>query len=367
MSELPGDHKSLCFYLNSLSEAAIFVDSQARILFANSAAEKFLEVPLKNGTVQLSTLFSPGKNDNFWKVFQSLFENAQSGKSEQSRISVEICIRDKCVHMHGHLTVLSFAPGETCAVIVLPVLGMGIVSESGYAQGAASQTSRSEFIGMAVHDLRTPLHKITLACEVLDSENISAERRKSFIQMIRRASAGMGDLINDLLDLTKIESGKITLKKEKLAVAEYLANICQENKLLAQEKDINFHWSLAQGLGSIELDPKRIGQVLNNLLSNAFKFSAPHTEVIVDAKTFEGGIEVSVIDHGPGIATEEIPKLFDAFVQSKNRPTGGEQSTGLGLAISKKIIELHGGLIGVNSKEGAGSTFYFTIPQAKSE
>jgi signal transduction histidine kinase len=225
-------------------------------------------------------------------------------------------------------------------------------------------TLKNEFLGMAAHDLRSPIGNIqNLAELILDHDGeMSHEERVEIVSMIRNLSHGMMNLLNDLLDITTIESGKIDLRPMPVAMAPYLMEIEHYHRRLAEHKKISLVTEVAENIPAVCFDKERIQQVLNNLLSNAIKFSPMYTVVRLRVYHTPVGIEFSVIDQGQGIRSEEQSKLFGAFQRTSTKPTAGEHSTGLGLSICKKIVELHGGIIGVESEVGRGSRFYFTLP-----
>jgi two-component system, response regulator PhcR len=225
-------------------------------------------------------------------------------------------------------------------------------------------TLKNEFLGMAAHDLRSPIGNIqNLAELMLDHDGeVGQEERAEVVTMIRHLSRGMMNLLNDLLDITTIESGKIDLQPTPVAMRPYLREIGHYHRLLAERKKIHLSIEIGDNLPLAVLDKERIRQVLNNLLSNAIKFSPMHTMVRLQVSPTPAGIEFSVIDQGQGIRSEEQSKLFWAFQRTSTKPTAGEHSTGLGLSICKKIVELHGGRIGVESEVGRGSRFFFILP-----
>ena len=228
-------------------------------------------------------------------------------------------------------------------------------------------TLKNEFLGMAAHDLRSPIGNIqNLAELILDhDEEMGQEERAEIVTMIRHLSQGMMNLLNDLLDITTIESGKIDLQPTPVAMGPYLREIEHYHRLLAERKKIHLVAEVADDIPMAMFDRQRIRQVLNNLLSNAIKFSPMHTVVRLRVHPTLDGIEFSVIDQGQGIRSEEQSKLFGAFQRTSAKPTAGEHSTGLGLSICKKIVELHGGSIGVESEVGRGSRFFFVLPLAE--
>jgi signal transduction histidine kinase len=228
----------------------------------------------------------------------------------------------------------------------------------------AMNALKNEFLGMAAHDLRLPIGNIeSLAELLLESENeMQPAERRELIAMIHSLSQGMMKLLNDLLDITAIESGKIELQLQPVSLAAYLLEVASANRLLAERKKIRLVTKVAEDLPAVCFDRDRMRQVLNNLLSNAIKFSPAQTVVTLAARRVSAGVELSVTDQGQGIRPEDQRKLFGAFQRLQARPTAGESSTGLGLHICKKIVELHGGTIGVESEVGRGSRFYVILP-----
>jgi signal transduction histidine kinase len=228
----------------------------------------------------------------------------------------------------------------------------------------ALNKQKNQFLGMAAHDLRSPLGNILNAAEILvDREvEIDADTCLELSTMIRDVSYGMVTLLNDLLDISQIEAGKIDLQPEQISVPQFLAEVQGYNRLLAQKKGISLQVSGDNSLPLINFDKERVRQVLNNLLSNAIKFSLPETVVTLESCSTPTGVEISITDQGQGIPPGELDRLFGEFQRTSIRPTSGERSTGLGLSICKKIVELHGGTIGVESEFGHGSRFYFTLP-----
>jgi signal transduction histidine kinase len=224
--------------------------------------------------------------------------------------------------------------------------------------------TKNLFLGMAAHDLRNPSGNIGALAElILDEETtMSRAERNKWLGLIRSQAESMLNLLEDLLDISKIEAGKVELHPESTVLATYVEEMRNRNRLLAEKKKITLTTVVAPGLPAVALDENRIGQVLNNLLSNAFKYSPINTSVVLGVRAISGTIEFSVLDQGQGIPPDEIPKLFGAFQRASTKPTAGEKSTGLGLCISKKIVEAHGGKIGVESEPGRGSRFWFTLP-----
>ncbi len=223
---------------------------------------------------------------------------------------------------------------------------------------------KNQFLGIAAHDLRSPLSNIMMCSEyVLDMEgkNLSDEARE-LLSMTNTSTQYMLSLINNLLDVVKIESGKFDLIFEETDLRIFLDSIVRFNAILANNKDIQIKLNLPTELPPIFIDRNKITQVLNNLITNAVKFSARGTDVIVSATQKEKEVHISVQDHGQGIPENEISLLFKPFSKVSVRSTAGEKSTGLGLSIVKSIVTHHYGKIWAESKQGQGSVFTFTLP-----
>lgn len=222
---------------------------------------------------------------------------------------------------------------------------------------------RGELLGIAAHDLRSPLHKFSLSLEMLEDERTKPEQRSKFIEIMKRGVQGMRQLIDDILDITKIDSGAIALHPEKVEVVPFIDEVCDFNRYLAQQKGMMLSVNLERAPQHAVFDPRRIRQVINNLLSNAIKFSSKGTTLSLEVVDRDGSFSCSVTDQGPGIDPKDLAHIFVPFGEYINKPTGGEQSTGLGLTICKKIVELHGGALEIDSVVGRGSTFSFVLPQ----
>jgi signal transduction histidine kinase len=221
---------------------------------------------------------------------------------------------------------------------------------------------KNKFLGMAAHDIRNPLVSIRGFAELLQDEGMDEESRKEFLGIIHNTSNELLGLLNDLLDVSLIESGKFDLRMSKGDLGKLLRDRMHLMQMAAKKKDMALETQFDE-VPEIPFDRERIAQVVDNFLSNAVKFSPRGAVIRVFLKQEESKVRVEVQDHGPGISEEEQKKLFGEFQKLTAMPTGGEKSTGLGLAIVKKIVTAHKGEIGVTSKVGEGSVFYFTLPQ----
>lgn len=223
---------------------------------------------------------------------------------------------------------------------------------------------KNKFLGIAAHDLRSPLALVQSYADMLSDPDMAAdeEKRSYFLGKIRTTTTRMLNLINDLLDISAIESGQLQLNLQPVNLVEFLQEAVGNHELTAKLKNIKVSGEIPGSLPLVSIDSRRIAQVIDNLISNAVKFSPKGTEVRVTAELNKDLIKISVSDQGQGIPETELPKLFQEFGKTSVRPTDGEKSTGLGLAIVKKIVVGHGGTVGVSSIVGQGSTFYLTLP-----
>ena len=224
---------------------------------------------------------------------------------------------------------------------------------------------KDRFIGMAAHDLRTPLSIISNQCELLlECEPLaSAATLHKVVGRIRRSSRFMRGLIDDLLDLSVIESGNLRLDRQPADLVAILREAVEFNQILADQKQIRLQLTAAETRLPISIDVDKIEQVLNNLISNAIKYSHSGTLVELRLIPSDGWCEISVADQGKGIPAAKLDLLFSPFADIGVRGTAGEESTGLGLAIVRRIVEEHGGRLRLQSAEGVGSTFFVTLPR----
>jgi len=222
---------------------------------------------------------------------------------------------------------------------------------------------KNRFLGIAAHDLRSPLGVIQTTVDLLlgpDAHLYEAEN-KILLEAVGNQARHMLVLINDLLDYSEIEAGTLPLSYESIDVRSFLDALVRDLSRIAAIKDTEVIYEIAVG-ERLVADKHRLRQVLENLISNAIKFSPPGSQIKVDVAREQDHWRFNVRDQGPGIKPEERENLFKPFTRLSARPTAGEKSTGLGLAISRWVIEAHSGEIGVESELGKGSNFWFTIP-----
>ncbi len=223
---------------------------------------------------------------------------------------------------------------------------------------------KDRLMGMVAHDLRGPIGSIQMCTELLRSGGLNQAEQDEFIQMVEETAKNALYLINDLLDITAIESGKLVIEPQLVDIAQFLTRIIHLNQLIGERKGIQLVVQIHPALSRASLDPRRIQQVLDNLLSNAFKYSHPGTTVTLHIEGDGQDLLIAVTDQGQGIPGTELNLLFKPFQLTSTRSTGQELSTGLGLSICKRIVELHHGTIQVESTVGCGTTFTIRLPES---
>ena len=222
---------------------------------------------------------------------------------------------------------------------------------------------KNQFLGMAAHDLRNPMGNIFTFAEFLEEEatNLSKEQM-TYICHIKSLSSFMLNMVEELLDVSTIESGKIQLYSEQVDLVELIRQSINFNEMLANKKKMKLFFECTVPSIVLLADKGKIEQVVVNFISNAIKYSNPNNNIIIELKKNGSEVIVSVKDKGLGIKESEMGKLFRPFQKTSTQSTRGEKSTGLGLYISKKIINAHKGKIWAESEIGKGSTFYFSLP-----
>lgn len=227
---------------------------------------------------------------------------------------------------------------------------------------------KSEFLASMSHELRTPLNTILGFSELLSEESAGAlnEKQKRFLTHIQRDASHLLELINDVLDLSKIEAGRLELRLEKFPMAVAVAEVLTSIRPLAVTKSITLDSDLDTQL-ILQADRLRFKEILYNLLSNAIKFTPSGGRVWIESSVMEGSVCILVGDTGIGISAEDQQPIFESFRQASATTKGVREGTGLGLAITKRLVEHHGGKIWVESEPGKGSRFFFTLPLSEVE
>lgn len=343
MNALSQEKEQLASILSGMADGVITFNRDGTILITNPPAERFLQSwfyeldDIENNTEEVPS-----------KVME-LFQLAVNTEKEQIG---EIPIQ-----------------GRSWVIIVSPLYN------NKYIRGAVAvirdmteerklDKLRNDFIANVSHELRTPISMMQGYSEaIVDDIAGTDEEKKEMASVIYDESLRMGRLVNELLDLARMEAGHIQLTMEETDVNSFLQRITRKFQGLAKEKEINLEHDLQSKNLSIQFDPDRIEQVMTNLIDNAIRHTPHYGEVKVIERSDERGLLIEVKDSGSGIPEEDLPFVFERFYKADKARTRGRSGTGLGLAIAKNIIEAHKGHITVQSKTGHGTTFSIFIPR----
>jgi signal transduction histidine kinase len=262
-----------------------------------------------------------------------------------------------------------FRPKEVVARIRTHLSNQQLVEQQKHlvAQLSKANADKDRFLGMCAHDLRNPLSSIRGLAELMD-ENAIGEltvEQREIVKTIHGASQSMLQLVNELLDVATIEAGHLKLDKTPTSVAEIVERSVHLSNMEAAKKNTRIEVVKPNGDPMVDVDRNKIRQVVDNLISNAVKYSPRGSIITVIIHANESVAGFAVRDSGPGVPEHERHKLFKDFGRLSAQPTGGEKSTGLGLAICRKIVEAHNGTIGVGNVPGHGAEFFVNLPLFK--
>jgi signal transduction histidine kinase len=223
---------------------------------------------------------------------------------------------------------------------------------------------KADFVSMLVHDLRTPMTGILGSSEIIEELLLGEvdERIMNLVRIIPKESKRLIDLINNILDFYRLEDTGIKVAPAPLAVETLLREAYEGAKVIADKQKVEFAVTVEPGLPMVKGDEAKLLQVLSNLVGNALKFTPDGGEVTISAQAADGMVAISISDTGVGIPQDEIPHLFEKFKTFRTASDRRVRGSGLGLYIARAIVEAHGGTISVESEQGKGSTFVFTVP-----
>ena len=334
--------------VRSIAEGLVVVNQKGEVLLMNPSAERLLGV---NHEKKVGKLLHEEVKD---EVMISMTRGA--GGDDNERV-IEFRSKDENVKkiIRSSSAVIQNEDGQTVGMV-------NILTD--VTKQKELDEIKNKFVSNVTHELRTPIVAMQKAMSILQNPSAGElnETQSNFINIVSRNLGHLSRLVEDLLDMAKIESGKMRLKMVPTRVDKVVIDACDMLDTWAKSKNICIEKEIEKGLPEIALDPDKIMQVLNNLIGNAIKFTPPGGRLIVKIGfDLEGRhIRVSVIDSGIGIAKENLPKLFSRFEQFGDQQ--GISGTGLGLSIAKEIVERHGGQIFAESQEKKGSTFTFILP-----
>jgi two-component system phosphate regulon sensor histidine kinase PhoR len=343
-SKTDAERARLATLLDQITDGVLIADAQGLIQFANPAAGRLFQT---SNLIQRSVT-EVVRNHQLVEAWR----RCQQTRELQSE-TVEIPTR----HQFLQLVVI---PDTHASGSLLLVQDLTRVRRL--------ETVRRDFISNLSHELRTPLASLKALTETLQDgalDDPPAARR--FIHQIQIETDALTQMVTELLELSRIESGRLSLDLKPVSVYELLDSSSKRMQLQAERAGISLRVECAENLPKVNIDSQRLEQVLVNLIHNAVKFTKPGGEVILGAEMVHmgeagiGEVRFAISDTGIGIPADDVPRIFERFYRVDKSRTGG--GTGLGLSITKHIVETHKGRVWAESIEGRGSTFYFTIPQ----
>jgi signal transduction histidine kinase len=278
--------------------------------------------------------------------------------STRSILGVPLRVKDKVI---GVLEVLNKIDDQEFTQNDVETLTI-LAAQAAVAIENARLFQQSDLLSEVVHELRTPLTSIRGYSQMLLlSEGIDQQKKLEFTETIHREAVRLGQMINDFLDLARLESGRTHMAQERVNVTEVISETLAILQPQAAERQVSIGLQVPETLPTLTGDPDRLQQVMVNLVSNAVKYNHEGGRVDIEVQVGEDELNVAIRDTGRGIAEEDLPHIFEKFYRVDD-PEQQTKGTGLGLSIAKHIVETHGGAISVHSVRGQGSTFAFTLP-----
>ena len=388
VDQLTQEEKKLTAIVDNLGEGLIVVEPTGRVLYINPVAQRLLNLGNTLGHENFITVDAANSTVSWTKAL----EGETNQKTDTQMVQMKILsLSQRQVSQHQTMIVevdVNAKPPDNTGTRVLRIIASHFSDERNNIVGTVYvfdditseheiEKMKSEFVSLVSHELRTPLTSIVGFISLILDGKTGAINRKQHESLTRahRQSKRLAALINDLLDVSRIEAGRIEMKQEQIRIGVIAKRRIEEIRPQADEKGISISFQAPPQLPLMIGDPDRIGQIFINLIGNAIKFTPDNGKVTVRiSKSFQNGntpngFHVEVIDTGPGIPPEEREKVFDKFRQLGD--AGGTQpkaGTGLGLSIANGIVEAHGGRLWVDTGDnGQGANFQFFIPFEKGE
>lgn len=335
--------------VRSVAEGVVVVNDKGEVLLMNPAAEKLLNIDKEKKIGR--PLLEDVKDGQMFSIAKG---PAESGERD---IELNSTADETKKVLRSSSAVIEDENGKTVGMVTVL---------SDITKQRDLERMKSEFVSGVSHELRNPIGAIQQSIAVILDRTAGplTEHQEKFLTNAQRNLKRLSALIDDLLDLAKLEARRMELTYEPSSLGKIADEVYETMEAWAKNKEIKLIKKIPDDLPQISVDPNRIIQVIVNLVGNAIKFTPNGGSITIDAKLLGGDhnqMEVSVADTGIGISPEDLKKLFNKFQQvGKKRPTEG--GTGLGLAIAKEIVHLHGGEVRVESEPGKGSQFIFTLP-----
>ncbi len=349
--------------LESIADGVLVLDHNGRVLLVNPAAEELLGFSaLALQGEHFRHMLGLGETETDRELAQALYAElrqrleAPMGDPIRTQVSTPRLAAGKrvlAVTIAPLITELGGAPGLVAALRDI-------------SREAEVERLKNEFISTVSHELRTPMTSIKGYTDLLflGMAGGLSDAQRSFLQIIKSNADRLTALVNDILDISRIETGRIRLTIESLDLGNIISQVVRAFQEQYREKGVGLEWEEPEGLPQVRGDADRVTQILNNLLANAWQYTPSGGHVSVRLHERDGFLQVDVADTGIGIAAEDLPRVFDRFFRADHPVVQEAGGTGLGLAIVKMFVEMLGGEIWAESELGVGSVFSFTLPLA---
>ena len=352
----------------------IIINNKKEILFWNQWIEKNSHIKKENAERKnLLTIFPELKNSRIDKAIELSISKGNASFISHTFNKKPLPLysdvkKEKIIHQTTYIKPLQLDNKERYCFIQIKDNSTSVFREQQLRKMAKEakdlSSLKSGFVSSVSHELRTPLTSITGALGLLRSglKNISAKDASTMLDIACNNADRLLLLINDILDIEKIESGNMEFNYSEVDISNLIDSCLSHNRGLAEKYKVNFNYTKDCTLPTILADKDRIFQVLNNLISNAAKFEPLGGTIQIETTKEENKIRISVTDHGKGVPDEFKDRIFQSFSQADVSNTKGVAGTGLGLAISKNIVTQHNGEINFSCEQNNKTCFYFTLP-----
>jgi PAS domain S-box-containing protein len=340
--------------LEGVADGVMVTDAQGEIILFNAAAEHILEFPREeaSGRTINEMLGLYGDQAQDWMETVAEWAKRPETYAAGEYLAAQLETEDRIVSVH-------------LAPVLMGDEFLGTVSVfRDVTAEVEAELAKTEFVSTVSHELRTPMTSIKGYADLLlmGAADKLSENQRSFVSVIQNNADRLTMLVNDLLDISRIESGRVALAPRVMRVEGVITQVITGMEPRAVDKGLSLRSDVPQGLPGVVADPDRVVQVLNNLVANACHYTPAGGEVVVSARVHADQVHVSIRDTGIGIAPTDQEKIFDRFFRAEDPLVQETPGTGLGLAIVRSLVELHGGQIWVESELGEGSTFTFSLP-----
>lgn len=341
--------------INALTDGLLVIDRDARLLMANPSVSGLLGLPDDPRGIPLERVFAGSP-------LRAEFREVPFPEAVRTVLHDGRYVKNELITEDGHREVyqvlwvpLRDADGSVSGAVIL------LHDVTDFVE---LDRMKSNFISIVSHELKTPLTSIRGFVRLLETGRVGPinEKQRHYLDIVLQQTDSLTQLIEDLLDLSRIEAGIIEVRRERVDVQPVISGVLDRLENLAREKGVRVSMSVPEDLPPVTGDADRLAQVFTNLIHNAIKFTPSGGEVWVEATADGETCLLKVSDTGMGISPQDLPRIFDKFYQADSSPTREQSGTGLGLSISRELVTAHGGRMWVESSRGKGTTFSFTLP-----